>query len=341
MKSSLLLFGSTLTLTLAMVAGEKGADLINTSSLQAERDLRGRAIGKRKPKSGKGNDDAPKSGKSNGDVNDDADDDAVHHRDSKSGKSSKKKGPNAPDASSKSKSGKSSKDDHMLYYAAPFNCANKCLDAAGADFATGQLTTAVQYCSTVEGVPESHDATQKWMLHMEDDMIQVESYAYKGRCIGVDYMPGDQAGQIHSMCHNGVLALLPCEDPATSWYFTGGQLLSFFCWSKGVSAKMSVTSKDGVCHDELRSSTNLSSEGALFMFIEGNEMPEMIPTPKDVPTLSPSYSPTSTPVGTPVTPDEPTGSPTYYPTESPTTSSPPTAEPTISNQPTVVPPTEV
>lgn len=298
-----------------------------SSQLLVTRDLGGRGVlGRKKSKSDKlqqgidsGSDNGDDHGGSGGGGGD-------SHYMSKTGKSSKR-GPgrgNSGGGTPSSKSGKSSKKgeevDPTMYYAAPFTCTNMCLDADGANFNTGLLDNAIQSCET-EGM---HSNTQQWMLIENNDMIQIESAAYKGKCIGVDYMPGDQVKQVRTMCHDGVLALLPCNDPATQWYFTGNELLSFFCWTRGVSSKMSVlyNAEEGMCDTELRSSSSNYSNGRntdgmedyhhTFMFITKDDM-EMnyVPPPPDVDTDSPTESPSYTPT------TSPTVSPSYTPTGSP------------------------
>ena len=183
---------------------------------------------------------------------------------------STKKGP-----SSGPKSGKSSREHTYTYYVAPIACTNMCIDADGADMRTGELTNAVQSCST-NGM---HGNTQQWILDENDDIIQVESYAYKGKCIGVDYEPGDKSSEVIQSCTNGILALLPCDNPATYWYFTGDELVSFFCWSKGVSTAMSVSydQDEEKCRNELKANgAGSGNENTTpireFMFVSSDDM---------------------------------------------------------------------
>ncbi|KAL7534710.1 hypothetical protein ACHAXR_006039 [Thalassiosira sp. AJA248-18] len=326
----------TFAFALALVAGDEGANAMHrhigfnsasTSPFQTERDLRGRAVGGprgRKSKSEKHEDDnddddmhhdSKRKSKSDKRQDDNDGDDMIHH-DSKSGKTSKR-GPGPRSKGPSMKSGKSSKEEEKektpsTYYLAPFSCAKMCIDADGADFGTGELNKAISTC-TIDDAD-----TQHWMLHEQHDMIQVESLAYKGKCIGVNYEPGDRMKRVQEMCHDGILALLPCNDPATSWYFTGGQLLSFFCWSRGVSAKMSVSydeDEEKYCHDELRTynsgvGKNMSiTQSNDFMFVTTQDMEMMNPPPisdTDYPTSEPTFYPSYSP----------TISPTYVPTAS-------------------------
>lgn len=347
MKLQQLYLGSALTFTLAL-AGDEGAKLMHrelnkhsgkkeklftvdpSSTIQFSRDLRGHVTGNARTKSGKRGESDNRDDHDNDDPNggeEKDEDDDTSHRDSKSGKSSKKRGPGG-----KSKSGKSSRhsQDHAAtkYYVAPFSCTNKCIDAKGADFGTGELIYALQGCTTNEIM---HGNTQQWMLNEHDDMVQVESDAYRGKCIGVNYKPGDGMEDVKDMCHNGVLALLPCEDPATYWYFTGGQLASFFCWTRGYASVMGVgyDEDEEECMDELKAYDSKSksgnngrrtqgmnvSIGENFMFVSSNVMATMYqtPYPSAYPTvLDDGANPTENPSENP----DPTRSPSYFPTTS-------------------------
>ncbi|EJK51592.1 hypothetical protein THAOC_29224 [Thalassiosira oceanica] len=125
----------------------------------------------------------------------------------------------------RSKSGKSGKSES--YHIAPFSCPGQCIDAEGADYETGELSSAVQACN----VHGSHGYTQQWLIHQDTTFVKAESYAYEGQCIGVVYEPGDSAEDIKGACEYAELALRPCDSPSTNWYFTGGQLLSAFAGS--------------------------------------------------------------------------------------------------------------
>ena len=195
---------------------------------------------------------------------------------------------------------------------APFHCTNMCIDADGADFRTGALNKAVKSCTTHEMHGQSQ--TQRWIVHEENNLIKVESYAYRGQCISVNYSPGERANGVHDRCHDGILALLPCDDPASRWYLTGGELLSFFCWSSGVSSKMSVShdaDKEDKCYEELLSSSGTEKRkgrddpdqnkivSSTFTFITSEDMyvhyDPMTESPNEDPTPLPTYFPTINP----------------------------------------------
>lgn len=209
----------------------------------------------------------------------------------------------------RSKSGKSGKSES--YHIAPFSCPGQCIDAEGADYETGELSSAVQACN----VHGSHGYTQQWLIHQDTTFVKAESYAYEGQCIGVVYEPGDSAEDIKGACEYAELALRPCDSLSTNWYFTGGQLLSAFCWLNGVSSIMGVyyLSETVGCAGDLSSySGNIDplQREDTFLFIESDVMammevssrsiedvPENFPT--TFPTYFPSLSPTISPMKDP------------------------------------------
>ncbi|KAL3773054.1 hypothetical protein ACHAW5_000471 [Stephanodiscus triporus] len=128
------------------------------------------------------------------------------------------------------KSGKGSKAvEYDLYYMAPSVCQDTCIDAYDENIGTGDLDIALTSCST----RAMGSRTQQWILRMSNDIVQVESSAYLGECIAVS---------LEYSC-SGDLQLMPCDNPGALWYFTGGQLISLLCWSRGVSAAMGVSYK--------------------------------------------------------------------------------------------------
>ena len=198
------------------------------------------------------------------------------------------------------KSGKSGKSES--YHIAPFSCPGRCIDAEGADYNSGELSNAVQSCN-VDG---SHGYTQQWLVHQDTTFVKVESYAYEGQCIGVFYEPGDSAEDIEGACGFGEdaeLALRPCDSTSTNWYFTGGQLLSAFCWLNGFSSTMAIGVDKRKCSGDLvlyggNSFGDLSREDT-FLFVESDVMALMeIETrrPTQSPTLYPTLNPTLSPV---------------------------------------------
>ena len=213
-------------------------------------------------------------------------------------------------SNTKSKSGKSELD---TYHIAPFSCAGQCIDAEGADYGTGELSSAVRACN----VHGSHRHTQQWIIHQDTTFVKAESYAYEGQCIGVDYEPGDSKEDIQGACDFAELALRPCDSPSTNWYFTGGQLLSAFCWLNGVTSAMGVfyDYEESGCREDLSlysGATNTLLREDTFLFVDSNVMAMMedsrpIP-PDDGPGEGPLYFPTL----------NPTLSPTLLPTLNPT-----------------------
>lgn len=142
------------------------------------------------------------------------------------------------------------------YFMSPFSCGNMCIDAFDAAMIQRddhKLSTAVVECNT-------EYLTQQWMLHQSHDLVQVESYEYKGKCIAIHHDTDMDRSDIEEACNKGTLELTSCDHPASRWYFTGGQLLSFFCWSKGFSTNMAVVYNvtESQCDDELISTNEIS-----------------------------------------------------------------------------------
>ena len=142
------------------------------------------------------------------------------------------------------------------YFMSPFSCGNMCIDAFDAAMVQRddhKLSTAVVECNT-------EYLTQQWVLHQSHDLVQVESYEYKGKCIAIHHNTDMDRSDIEKACNEGTLELTSCDHPASRWYFTGGQLLSFFCWSKGFSTNMAVVYNvtESQCDDELISTNEIS-----------------------------------------------------------------------------------
>ncbi len=64
-------------------------------------------------------------------------------------------------------------------------------------------------------------------------------------------------------CDEAPLGLAPCDDPKSSWYNTGGQLLSVYCLDFDYSSVMY-----GDCTDFEVSETDAFGPGETFMFLE-------------------------------------------------------------------------
>ena len=111
------------------------------------------------------------------------------------------------------------------YYMSPFSCGNMCIDAYGAMSSSGMggssggagtFTNAVKPCITTNEYSDS----QQWVLHQKNDLVQVESYAYKGKCIAINYHGNMYQDAVEKNCNEGILALMPCDTLASRWYFT-------------------------------------------------------------------------------------------------------------------------
>jgi len=165
---------------------------------------------------------------------------------SKTGEDGEDEGPDGEDGS---KSGKSMDSDseergeeviNPEFLIAPFSCPRKCLDGAGTN-ADMELNSTIMECNP-------NTMTHKWSVDEIGSVIKIENVGRPGLCISAFYLPGDSERDIEMACTDGTLALLNCTQASSEWYFTGGQLLSQFCWDNGVSASMSVTIDDNnVC----------------------------------------------------------------------------------------------
>lgn len=219
--------------------------------------------------------------------------------------------------SSSLKSGKSGKSSGDVFYVAPFSCPNHCIDADGANFKSGAFDSAMRKC-------DNDKVSQQWIVHQDGTFVKLESVTFSGYCISIDWEMSDGKHSISDVCDavttdvgdntvGSELILGSCDSHTSSWYFTGGQLLSAFCWTKGYSASMGASlsnANGGDCSDDLRvwggSSLQLWRED-IFMFIAedtilagggGNNLRDddyYYLEPTLSPTLSPSLSPTLPP----------------------------------------------
>ena len=225
-----------------------------------------------------------------------------------------------------------------MFYITPFSCANKCLDAPME--AGGELNDAVVDC-------HNDMASQKWIIHQDEygTFVKIESHVHEGFCISVDYEESDSETRIEQACSNyNNLRLYPCESDAANWYFTGGQLLSGFCWMNGMSTNMGVFSDEYTRQCSSAVETITQSSGAFvrddtFMFfnsesIDHPDSPGLTDDgyadddlfnddegiyPTWTPTLSPTLSSTLVPTSGSSSTEAPTVGSTTFP---PTTSSP-------------------
>ena len=184
------------------------------------------------------------------------------------GKASKKY---VSSSSSSNYKSKSSKVDYNGMYLLPFGCPGKCVQEKYEPGET-ELTGAIKECNLSED-------SQEWMIHYYDEIMKFEGYEM-GWCIGVD-----------NACDDSELYLVDCDEPESEWYFTGGKLISGFCWSHRGQSK--VLSVDSTCA-ELELSDTVDPEG-MFMLV-GQEFIASIPG-TEAPSLSlaPSLSPAPSP----------------------------------------------
>ena len=186
-----------------------------------------------------------------------------------------------------SKSGKSSKD---AYYLGPISCPGRCVDVSGVDFMTGELSNVLKPC-------DNESREQTWRIHNDDTFVKVESMVYPGECIGIMNKAGCN-GQ-------SALVLGSCDDHESMWYFTGGQLVSAYCWVNGYTNAMNVIPNGNSCSPGLygfEGSNDAVFRSDVFMFIDQEMIQDSDITPSPtasftyIPTLSPSYYPTSSPI---------------------------------------------
>ena len=187
--------------------------------------------------------------------------------------------------SAKTNGGKSGKSSKEAYYLGPISCPGHCVDVSGVNFVTGELNNVLKPCDN-----ESQDQT--WIVHNDDTFVKVESVVYPGMCIGIEN---------RNACAGGfTLSLGDCEDHESMWYFTGGQLMSAYCWVNGYTNIMGVLTTSSSCNPGLfgfEGADNAVVRGDLFMFIGQDMIQAGRPTTESsyAPTYSPTYFPTSSP----------------------------------------------
>jgi hypothetical protein len=190
---------------------------------------------------------------------------------------SKWKSPNSWSSSS-SKSSKSSTDYKDGMFLVPFICPRKCVDGI---YTPGniKLENAVQNCNV-------NNDKQQWNIYYNDQFMKLENHAFyeKGWCIGVD--KSDTCSTSKS-----TLSFVHCDDPGSDWYFTGGQLLSGYCWIRGVSVAMSANCTG------LLTISGLMDSSTMFMFVGKDYIDSIEPTTN--PTTKPTNNPTNNPTQKP------------------------------------------
>eukprot|EP00956_Cyclotella_meneghiniana_P024976 scaffold51136_cov56-Cyclotella_meneghiniana.AAC.5 len=182
-----------------------------------------------------------------------------------------------------SKSGKLSKD---AYYIGPVGCPGHCVDVSGVNFMSGNLDNVLKPCDK-----DSED--QKWRIHFNDTFVKMESMAYPNMCIAIE-----DKMDCSDVAAN--LILRDCDVHESMWYFTGGELISSYCWVNGFTNVMGAyPGVNSICDPGLfgieGSLLTPVIRGDVFMFIneemiQSNE--GLTPFPSPFPT---SYFPTSSP----------------------------------------------
>lgn len=195
-----------------------------------------------------------------------------------------------------SKSGKSSKD---AYYIGPVGCPGHCVDVSGVNFMSGNLDNVLKPCDN-----DSKD--QKWRIHSDDTFVKMESMTYPNMCIAIE-------NKMNCSDVAANLILGDCDDHESMWYFTGGELISAYCWVNGFTNAMGAyPGVNSICDPGLfgieGSLLTPVIRGDVFMFIDE----EMIQTNEGLTTPFPSPFPSYFPTSSPTTQ---TGTPTASPAE--------------------------
>ena len=204
----------------------------------------------------------------------------------------------APDSKSSKRGGSDGKSGKATdaYYIGPISCPNHCVDVSGVNFMTGLLNNAIKTCDN-----QSQD--QKWIVHNDDTFVKLESHSYPNMCIQVENQ---------STCVGGTLVLGDCSDHESMWYFTGGQLISAYCWVQGQTNVMGVNYNEDKrsCDAALNAYGGANSQvirADMFMFIDERMIQGDNNAGTSPPTISVSYFPTKSP----------TLYPSYFPTAAP------------------------
>lgn len=213
--------------------------------------------------------------------------DSGNDMDSKSGKS----GGGSFTSSKSNKDSKSGKSSKELYYLGPLACPGHCVDISGINFMTGELTDVLKSC-------DNDSIDQHWIVHNDDTFVKIESRVYPNECISVN--------KDYCSTFGSTLILEDCSEHTSMWYFTGGQLLSAYCWVNGFTNVMGTYVDGAQCYPGLygfEGSDENVKRADLFMFID-ERMIEDRPSVTDdmmaVPTPVPTYFPTEIPTGSPI-----------------------------------------
>jgi hypothetical protein len=147
---------------------------------------------------------------------------------------------------------------------------------------TGLLDNAIRLC-------DNQSSDQKWIVHNDETFVKLESHSYPNMCIQVENK---------STCTGGTLVLGDCSDHESLWYFTGGQLISAYCWVKGQTNIMGISiGNRGQCDPALGAYEGREVEvfgEDMFMFID-ERMIAGDANGVTSPTFSPTYLPTYSP----------------------------------------------
>ena len=186
----------------------------------------------------------------------------------------------APIASKSSKSKTSNE-----YFIAPFSCPQKCISAHGYELESHFLQDKVVECDAsdsyqkwkvhrVGGFLKFESAAQYnhnmclTVMHQDPDHVtntagfryvisptgSIPSSMYPLNSIFIPVTSGAtpsaydfSESDVGGICSYGKLGLAHCDHPGSNWYYTGGNLLSAFCWNHGASTAMTIA--DQGCDD--------------------------------------------------------------------------------------------
>ncbi len=132
-------------------------------------------------------------------------------------------------------------------FIASFGCHGECISAQEVELSTDKLENAVKTCAS--------DEDQTWNVHEVGGFFRIESAAHNdgGMCLAI----------IDDDCDGGELGLAHCDSPESTWYFDGGNLLSYYCWD--AEGKSTAMSADGCSN---LSAKDPGSSGVLTIFEE-------------------------------------------------------------------------
>jgi hypothetical protein len=155
------------------------------------------------------------------------------------------------------------------YFLSPFSCPKSCVNISGGeDYTLNDAHSRGENIQTCNAKNEH----QMWLLHETHNLFKIESVANLGDCLGPPMVDGDIS------CSGGKVGFVPCDHPASNWFFNGGQFLSSYCWSQHGSSSV-MTANEGCSELYLSGTTGTGSEPILrsqTMMLTENEFIDSI-----------------------------------------------------------------